>query len=55
MEKENVKLKNQINYMKNKFADEMKNIQQVQSDQIKKYLIEFEKLKESISLKNSLI
>lgn len=41
--------------MKSRHAEEIKNIQETQSNEIKKYFVEFEKLKESINLKNSLI
>lgn len=44
-----------MNYMKSRHAEEIKNIQETQSNEIKKYFVEFEKLKESINLKNSLI
>jgi hypothetical protein len=41
--------------MKSRHAEEIKTIQETQSNEIKKYFVEFEKLKESINLKNSLI
>jgi hypothetical protein len=44
-----------MNYMKSRHAEEIKTIQETQSNEIKKYFVEFEKLKESINLKNSLI
>lgn len=44
-----------MNYMKSRHAEEIKTIQETQSNEIKKYFVEFEKLKESINLKTSLI